>query len=52
MPAWNAARVDPVHALSKGTYLAFSTAESRFRVVLGALFVLAFFFTPRSEAAS
>jgi putative ABC transport system permease protein len=35
LPAWSAARVDPVHALSKGTYLALSTGESRTRLVLG-----------------
>jgi putative ABC transport system permease protein len=37
LPAWSAARVDPVHALSKGTYLALSAGESRTRVVLGVL---------------
>ena len=37
IPAWNAARVDPVHALSKGSYLSLSAAESRLRIGLGVM---------------
>ncbi len=36
IPARNAARVDPVHALKKGSYQALSARESRLRVMLAA----------------
>jgi len=35
LPAWNAARVDPVQALQKGRYQVLSAGESRLRVGLG-----------------
>ena len=37
IPARNAARVDPVHALQKGKYQTLSSAESRWRVALAAI---------------
>jgi putative ABC transport system permease protein len=37
IPARNAARVDPVHALQKGKYQTLSSAESRWRVVLATI---------------
>src|SRR5688572_3005380 len=37
IPARNAARVDPVHALRKGSYQALSAGESRVRVILAAI---------------
>ncbi|HET9831243.1 MAG TPA: FtsX-like permease family protein, partial [Vicinamibacterales bacterium] len=37
IPARNAAKVDPVQALQKGTYQVLSPAESRWRVVLAAI---------------
>ena len=35
VPAWNAARVDPVQALQKGRYQVLSAGENRLRAVLG-----------------
>jgi putative ABC transport system permease protein len=37
IPAWQAARVDPVQALQKGKFQALSTGESRVRVAIAAL---------------
>jgi putative ABC transport system permease protein len=36
VPAWNAARVEPVEALQKGKYQIFGAAESRWRLTLAA----------------
>jgi putative ABC transport system permease protein len=40
IPAWNAARVDPVQALQKGKYQVLSAGESRSRAALAAIFGL------------
>jgi putative ABC transport system permease protein len=37
IPAWQAARVDPVHALQKGKYQVLSAGESRVRLVIAAI---------------
>ena len=36
LPAWNAARVDPVQALQKGKYQVLSAGENRWRAILAA----------------
>jgi putative ABC transport system permease protein len=37
IPAWNAARVDPVQALQKGKYQVLSAGENRVRAILAAI---------------